>query len=154
MSVNDIEVSNPQIVSPVDKLLSEPLISEIVSLVRKYTGQDVRSLQVKSRKRHLVFPRQLNMYFLEKHTNYSLAMIGSIFNRDHATVLHAKKTIQNLIDTDKRIRNQYHLIEESIDAHKNLDKTTKYSIFQELLGSLNMDDKERKQWVERYVEAL
>ena len=45
------------------------------------------------------------MYFSKKLTKSSLANIGSqIGDRDHATVLHACKTVDNLIATDKQFK--------------------------------------------------
>ena len=45
------------------------------------------------------------MYFAKRMTKASLASIGSqIGNRDHATVLHACKTVDNLNETDKQFR--------------------------------------------------
>ncbi|MEG2666793.1 MAG: helix-turn-helix domain-containing protein [Bacteroidales bacterium] len=46
------------------------------------------------------------MYFSKRHTKSSLAAIGlQCGNKDHATVLHACKTIGNLMETDKSIKN-------------------------------------------------
>jgi len=55
------------------------------------------------RKRHYVLARQISHYFAkELHPRLSLAFVGkNIGNKDHATVLHSIKTINNLIDTDK-----------------------------------------------------
>ena len=45
------------------------------------------------------------MFFAKKYTKLSLANIGkSIGKRDHATVLHACKTVDNLNETDKQFR--------------------------------------------------
>jgi len=45
------------------------------------------------------------MYFSKRMTKASLASIGSqIGNRDHATVLHACKTVDNMLETDKQFR--------------------------------------------------
>ena len=58
---------------------------------------DVTTLQSKTRKRHIVQARQLAMFFAKKLTKASLANIGQqIGHRDHATVLHACKTVDNL----------------------------------------------------------
>jgi chromosomal replication initiator protein len=66
---------------------------------------DLDTLQSKTRKRHIVQARQLAMYFAKKYTKASLASIGSqIGKRDHATVLHACRTVENLADTDKQFR--------------------------------------------------
>ena len=46
-----------------------------------------------------------NMFFAKKYTKASLASIGSqIGKRDHATVLHACKTVDNLSSTDKQFK--------------------------------------------------
>jgi len=45
--------------------------------------------------------RQVAMYFSKNLTKSSLATIGSqIGGKDHATVLHACKTVNNLVETD------------------------------------------------------
>jgi chromosomal replication initiator protein len=45
------------------------------------------------------------MYFAKRLTKTSLASIGNqIGQRDHATVLHACKTVDNLSETDKQFR--------------------------------------------------
>ena len=63
-------------------------------------------IQMTSRKREIVQARQLSMYFAKKITKSSLAVIGmQCGNKDHATVLHACKTIENLRQTDRYIRN-------------------------------------------------
>lgn len=65
----------------------------------------VEAIQQTSRKREIVQARQLSMYFAKKITKSSLAVIGmQCGNKDHATVLHACKTIENLRQTDRFIR--------------------------------------------------
>ena len=72
-------------------------------MVSEYFQMDVETLQSKTRKRHIVQARQLAMFFAKKFTKASLASIGSqIGKRDHATVLHACKTVDNLASTDKQ----------------------------------------------------
>jgi chromosomal replication initiator protein len=45
------------------------------------------------------------MYFAKKMTKSSLASIGShCGGKDHATVLHACRTVNNLSETDKQFR--------------------------------------------------
>ncbi len=82
-------------------------IDQIQKVVSDYFQMDVETLQSKTRKRHIVQARQLAMYFSKKMTKASLASIGSkIGKRDHATVLHACKTVDNLASTDKQF-NKY-----------------------------------------------
>ncbi|MFD2543811.1 chromosomal replication initiator protein DnaA [Lacinutrix gracilariae] len=83
----------------------EVSIDYIQKIVSDYFQMDVDTLQSKTRKRHIVQARQLAMFFAKKLTKASLASIGSqIGKRDHATVLHACKTVDNLTSTDKQFR--------------------------------------------------
>jgi len=83
----------------------EVSIDYIQKVVSDYFQMDVDTLQSKTRKRHIVQARQLAMFFAKKFTKASLASIGSqIGRRDHATVLHACKTVDNLTSTDKQFR--------------------------------------------------
>ena len=83
----------------------EVSIDQIQKVVSSYFDLDVATLQSKTRKRHIVQARQLAMFFAKRMTKASLASIGSqIGKRDHATVLHACKTVNNLTETDKQFR--------------------------------------------------
>ena len=83
----------------------EVSIDYIQKTVSDYFQMEVSTLQSKTRKRHIVQARQLAMFFAKKFTKASLASIGSqIGKRDHATVLHACKTVDNLSSTDKQFR--------------------------------------------------
>ncbi len=83
----------------------EVSIEMIQKVVSKYFDMDVATLQSKTRKRHIVQARQLAMYFAKRLTKASLASIGAqIGKRDHATVLHACRTVDNLSETDRQFR--------------------------------------------------
>ena len=83
----------------------EVSIDYIQKVVSDYFQMDIQTLQSKTRKRHIVQARRIAMYFAKKFTKASLASIGTqIGRRDHATVLHACKTVDNLSFTDKQFR--------------------------------------------------
>jgi len=83
----------------------EVSIDYIQKVVSDYFQMDVDTLQSPTRKRHIVQARQLAMFFAKKYTKASLASIGSqIGKRNHATVLHACKTVDNLAQTDRQFR--------------------------------------------------
>ena len=105
-SFNRKEINLELAKSVVDKLVKntkrEISIDHIQKIVSDYFNMSVETLQSKTRKRHIVQARQLAMFFAKKLTKSSLASIGSqIGKRDHATVLHACKTVNNLADTDR-----------------------------------------------------
>jgi chromosomal replication initiator protein len=57
-----------------------------------------------TRRRSVARPRQIAMYLCRKHTERSLPDIGRRFgNRDHATVIHAVRTIEDMILRDAQI---------------------------------------------------
>ena len=90
-------------------------LSEIKEAVCEYYNLDIKDIQTKSRKREVAQARQVAMYLARKYTKKSLSVIGSeIGNRDHATVLHACKTVENLIETDKTIRQSLDTIESKL----------------------------------------
>src|SRR5690606_823998 len=83
----------------------EVSIDYIQKIVSDYFQMDVDTLQSKTRKRHIVQARQLAMFFAKKYTKSSLASIGSqIGKRNHSTVLHACKTVDNLSTNDKQFK--------------------------------------------------
>jgi chromosomal replication initiator protein len=80
-------------------------IDYIQKIVCDYFNMPKDVLSSKTRKREIVQARQIAMYFAKSYTKSSLATIGSqIGGKDHATVLHACKTVKNLIDTDKHFK--------------------------------------------------
>jgi chromosomal replication initiator protein len=102
-----IELARKIVENYVKHTKREISIDQIQKTVSDYFQMDVETLQSKTRKRHIVQARQLAMYFSKKMTKASLASIGSqIGKRDHATVLHACKTVDNLASTDKQF-NKY-----------------------------------------------
>jgi chromosomal replication initiator protein len=103
----------------IDKLIKstkrEISIDYIQKVVCNYYNIGLELLQSKTRKREIVQARQVAMFFSKSLTKSSLATIGSqIGGKDHATVLHACKTVNNLIETDKRFRLQVDEIEKKL----------------------------------------
>ena len=108
-SFNKVEITQELAQNVVMKFVKntkrEVSIDYIQKVVSDYFQMDIETLQSKTRRRHIVQARQLAMYFAKKFTKASLASIGNqIGKRDHATVLHACKTVDNLTFTDKQFR--------------------------------------------------
>ncbi len=110
-----MELARQMIDKFVKNTTKEISIDYIQKVVCDYFGLPVDQIHAKTRKREVVQARQVAMYFSKKHTKSSLATIGlQCGNKDHATVLHACKTIANLIDTDKQFRAYAHEIDKKI----------------------------------------
>ncbi len=76
-------------------------IENIQKIISDFFNISIDTITGKSRKRNIVIARQLGIYFSKQMTDFSLKEIGAQFgNRDHTTVLHSIKTINNLLETD------------------------------------------------------
>ena len=110
----------------VDLSLAQRVISQTVRLEKKqitlekiqdvvcnYFNIDMDSVHSKSRKREIVQARHVTMFLSKKYTDFSYSHIGNMIGkRDHATVLHACKTIQDSLDIDKSFQLAMKNIEE------------------------------------------
>jgi len=104
------------------KIIPVP-IEVIQDLVSKATKTDIQFITIKSRvpesqKRERVIPRQISMTLCKNYSGKNLEVIGSKHGgRDHATVLHAVKTINNGIDTrDELILDNYRMSKKEVDS--------------------------------------
>ena len=95
-----------------DKMVTIPNIKKTVS---EYYNIRVSDLESKSRARAVTRPRQLAMYLSKELTQHSLPDIGKYFgNRDHTTVLHACKTMQDLKKKDVNIEEAFKILTRSL----------------------------------------
>ncbi len=91
--------------------VSQKTTDEIDRAVTHVLG--VSDFREKTRKREVVEARQIAMYFYKKRTRLSLAQIGmQLGNKDHATVLHACKTVKNLSESDKDFATKFEDVQE------------------------------------------
>jgi len=118
-SLNKKEITIDLAKNMLDKFVKntvrEVSIDYIQKVVCDYFDIPIEIMKSKTRKREIVQCRQLAMYFSKQMTKNSLAMIGKhCGNKDHATVLHACKTVNNLADTDKRFKGYISDIEKKL----------------------------------------
>jgi chromosomal replication initiator protein len=85
-----------------DRLIT---IENIQKAVCEYYKLRVSDLLSRRRPRNIARPRQVAMALCKELTEHSLPEIGDAFGgRDHTTVLHACRKIEELCETDGRIR--------------------------------------------------
>jgi chromosomal replication initiator protein len=101
----DLELTK-RVVSKAVKIEKKQItIEKIQDIVSTYFKIDLKEIHSKSRKREIVQARQVAMFLSKKYTDYSYSHIGSLVGkRDHATVLHACRAIQDRLDIDKTFR--------------------------------------------------
>jgi chromosomal replication initiator protein len=111
----DMDLTRQMIDKYVQSSAREITIDYIQKVVCDYLQLPVDVIQNTSRKREIVQARQLSMYFSKKITKSSLAVIGmQCGNKDHATVLHACKQIENLRQTDRYMRAMVEELEKKL----------------------------------------
>ena len=97
-----------------ERQISVELIEEEVC---KYFDLDPELIHSKSKKQEISQARQIAMYLSRKYTDKSYSNIGEMIGkRDHATVLHACKTVGNWIETDKKFKTCIQEIEQLIQG--------------------------------------
>ncbi|MGB1685273.1 MAG: chromosomal replication initiator protein DnaA [Pseudomonadales bacterium] len=83
-------------------------IENIQKTVADYYKIRVSDMHSKKRTRSIARPRQLAMALAKELTNHSLPEIGDAFGgRDHTTVLHACRKIEELRESSRDIREDY-----------------------------------------------
>ena len=88
-----------------DKLVT---ISNIQKVVVEYYKIRIADLSSARRSRTITRPRQIAMALAKELTSHSLPEIGEAFGgRDHTTVLHACRKVQELRESDSRISEDY-----------------------------------------------
>ena len=120
-TLNKKEITFETAKAVIDKLVKkttrEVSIDMISQTVCDYFGLELDILHSKTRKREIVQARQIAMYFSKSMTNSSLATIGAkIGKKDHATVLHACKAVNNLLETNRDFKSQVKEIEAQIKS--------------------------------------
>ncbi len=86
-------------------------IENIQKTVADFYKIKVADMYSKKRTRNLARPRQMAMFLAKELTDLSLPEIGQAFGgRDHTTVLHACRKIEELRKADQTIRRDYNLL--------------------------------------------
>ena len=105
------EGSSERIKQSVDNFKGDPKndkIPDILYRVSVVTKIPVAKIHIKTRKREIVEARHIAMHIALLNNCGSLAFIGrEIGNKDHSTVIHANKTVKNLLETNAVFRDKY-----------------------------------------------
>jgi len=84
---------------------------KIIAVVNQFYG--VNCLE-NTRKRHIVIPRQIAMYYAYNETNLSTTSVGLLFNKDHATVLYAITMVKSMMRFDPKFKKERKELEDEI----------------------------------------
>lgn len=105
ITVDFTKIALKDLIALQDKLVT---IENIQKTVAEYFKIRVSDLLSKKRTRSIARPRQIGMALSKELTNHSLPEIGDAFGgRDHTTVLHACRKIEDLKINEPRIMEDY-----------------------------------------------
>ena len=91
-------------------------VEDIQRIVCNHYSIPEDQIRAKNRKKEIALARQISMYLAKKMTNHSFKTIGLHFGgRDHSTVIHAIKTIEDLKKSDKKVGEDLKSLEQKID---------------------------------------
>jgi chromosomal replication initiator protein len=91
-------------------------IEDILKVVGRHYNVARTDLLSTRRSRTVVMPRQIGMYLAKKLTPRSLPEIGRRFGgRDHSTVLHAVRKIEELLRKDDRLAREVQLLTRLVE---------------------------------------
>lgn len=103
----DLELARDVLKSIVKEIQSDVSVDFIQKTVAEYFRIDAETMKSKVKKREIVIPRQVAMYFCKRYTQLTLQLIGQNFGgRDHSTVIHALEAVEDMIKLDASIKNQ------------------------------------------------
>ena len=113
-----LELAKQMIDKYVKNTTHEVSIDYIQKVVCDYFDLPIEMLKSKTRKRQVVQARQIAMFFAKSMTKSSLSSIGAhCGGKDHATVLHACRTVNNLIETDKKFKASVQELQKKISIN-------------------------------------
>ena len=102
-----------------DEQTAKITIDSILDKVSEYFNISKNSIIGKKRPKNIAVPRQIAMYLSRKYTDFSLPEIGKQFGgRDHTTVSHACRKIEEKLEKDSFLKNEIKKIEELLSSSK------------------------------------
>ncbi len=114
----------PLQISTCEMLLSDVLMEAAkqqltIEAIQKKVAEyfELRHSDMLSRRRpnHIAVPRQIAMHLSRELTKHSLQEIGEAFGgRDHGTVIHACRQVENLIDQDETVRHSLEYLKNQL----------------------------------------
>lgn len=95
---------NQEIITNSNASVQDEIMDFIIDIVKGYFDCIDDYHTVRTRKRSIVYPRQIAMYLIKKYTNnVTLSVIAKKFgNKNHATIIHAIKKIDGFVQFDKK----------------------------------------------------
>ena len=85
---------------------AEPSCADVQRAVADEFDLRLSDMTSRERPQNVALPRQIAMFLCRRYTHRSLPEIARAFDKTHATVVHASKTVAGRIETDPAVRDR------------------------------------------------
>lgn len=95
-------------------------IDMIIKTISRHYNITVNDLKSKTRKKEVVVPRQIAMFLSKEYTKHSLKAIGYHYGgRDHATVIHACRSVQEQMKANSNFSEEVKSIQNMLQGKRS-----------------------------------
>jgi chromosomal replication initiator protein len=110
-----LEMAKHELKTAIPEESSHFTVDSIQNTVARHFRIKVQDLKSTSRARPVAFPRQIAMFLVRKYTGMGFETIGQYFGgRDHTTVLHACKKIEEGFEKEEEIRGAVEAVQNQL----------------------------------------
>lgn len=116
----DLDLAKEVLKNIIKEIQSDVSVDFIQKTVSEYFKVNLESMKGKVKKREIVIPRQVAMYFCKRYTQLTLALIGENFGgRDHSTVIHALESVEDMMKTDSNFKSSVEELGKKLKMRMN-----------------------------------
>ncbi|MBX2963798.1 MAG: chromosomal replication initiator protein DnaA [Cyclobacteriaceae bacterium] len=116
----DLDLAKEVLKNIIKEIQSDVSVDFIQKTVSEYFKVDLEAMKGKGKKREIVIPRQVAMYFCKRYTQLTLALIGENFGgRDHSTVIHALESVEDMMKTDSNFKSSVEELGKKLKMRMN-----------------------------------
>ncbi len=90
--------------------------TKIIDIVCKFYGIKKEDILARKRTKNIAEARQIAMYLITEFLNIPLESVGSIFGKDHSTVIYAKNKVLEDIKKSKKLEVQINDLKQMIEG--------------------------------------
>ncbi len=113
LSINEVKTLIKNNIKPKKHLA----LDEIIKIIAGFYTLDPQKIYDKTRKKEIVYVRQITMYILREYFNISYPAIGKeIGGRDHTTVIHSYEKVTEMIKDDPNVTQEIEQIRAILDV--------------------------------------
>ena len=133
-------------------VINRTKVRKIIANVNHFYG--VNCLD-NTRKRDIVVPRQIAMYYAVRETNLTLTSVGLFFNKDHATVIHAMKCVENTLSYNKEFKQQKRELDKEMFKinFKTKEELERYELRESICSAIGKLDIEELQMLKSNLKV-